>query len=110
MYLFFHTFLFLLFRPPPPNVPHTRTHAHTSNTQLAVDFVSPESIHQALALKSRLRHADLTVPQPLGAPPQERQCQEKLQSLLILLRGTLRAARALKGSGVADGDGGADGL
>jgi hypothetical protein len=57
--------------------------------------VSPESLGQVLAQKARLRHADISVPQPLGDGPHDRQCQEKLQSQLMLLRGALRAARTL---------------
>lgn len=51
---------------------------------------------QALAQKARLRQADLTVPQPLDEGPHNRQCQEKLQSQLILLRGTLRSLKAIR--------------
>jgi hypothetical protein len=47
-------------------------------------------------MKARLRAADLVMPQPLGEGPHDRQCQEKLQSQLILLRGVLRAAQVLQ--------------
>lgn len=64
--------------------------------QVAVDFVTPESMGQALAMKARLRAADLVMPQPLDEGPHDRQCQEKLQSQLILLRGVMRAAQAMQ--------------
>jgi hypothetical protein len=64
--------------------------------QIAADFVSPESMAEALAHKARLRGADLSTPQPLDEPPGDRACQEKLQSQLILLRAALRASRTLR--------------
>lgn len=66
--------------------------------QVAADFVSPESLGEVLAQKARLRQADLAVAQPLSEGPGDRQCQEKLQSQLMLMRGVLRAARTLQGS------------
>lgn len=60
--------------------------------------MSPESLGEVLAQKTRLRQADLAVAQPLCEGPGERQCQEKLQSQLMLMRGVLRAARTLQGS------------
>jgi hypothetical protein len=43
--------------------------------QVAVDFVSPESMGEALASREALRAADQALPQPLGTGPEQREFQ-----------------------------------
>jgi hypothetical protein len=40
-----------------------------------VDFVSPESMGEALASREALRSADQALPQPLGTGPEQREFQ-----------------------------------
>lgn len=68
--------------------------------QIAVDFVSPESMLEALGNREQLRTADLAIEQELELNPEDRIFQEKLQSQLMLVRGVLRAAE-LVDTGVA---------
>ncbi|KAF8057712.1 JMJ25 [Scenedesmus sp. PABB004] len=91
----------------PGGCPH-QVRNLASCCKVAVDFVSPESMAAALDNREALRAADLALPQPLGLPPTQRQCQEKLQSQLLLLRGVLRAADAVAASGgeAAEGEAG----
>lgn len=69
----------------------TQFHVCCLLLQIAVDFVSPESMAAALDNREQLRTADLSLEQQLGLGPEDRRYQEKLQSQLMLLRGVLRA-------------------
>lgn len=71
--------------------------------QVAVDFVSPESMSEAFNNRDRLRVAELALEQELGLSPGDRDYQEKLQSQLMLLRGALRAAELLGTTAAAAG-------
>jgi hypothetical protein len=48
--------------------------------QVAVDFVSPESMAEALAAREALRAADQALPQPLGEGPEQREFQVGAQA------------------------------
>lgn len=48
--------------------------------QVAVDFVSPESMGEALANRQALRAADLALEQQLGQGPERRQFQVRRKS------------------------------
>eukprot|EP00878_Enallax_costatus_P037631 GHUV01042529.1.p2 GENE.GHUV01042529.1~~GHUV01042529.1.p2 ORF type:complete len:147 (+),score=62.90 GHUV01042529.1:589-1029(+) len=69
-----------------------------SCSKIAVDFVSPESMFEALGNREQLRTSDLAIEQELELNPEDRPFQEKLQSQLMLVRGVLRAAE-LAGAG-----------
>ncbi|WIA16214.1 hypothetical protein OEZ85_012926 [Tetradesmus obliquus] len=79
----------------PGGCPH-QVRNLASCCKVAVDFVSPESMAQALASRQALRDADLALLQPLAKGPEQREFQEKLQSQLMLLRHMLRADEALQ--------------
>ena len=65
--------------------------------QVAVDFVSPESVPEVIKMRHRLRQADLATGQPLLVSPHDRDKTEKLQSGLILVRAAERALAVLEG-------------
>lgn len=62
--------------------------------QVAVDFVSPESLGEALKLAQRLRTSDIQHGDH-RLDPSTRDTQEKLNSRLMLVRGCLRAYEVL---------------
>ncbi len=79
-----------MYRPP-----HTTTNIH-GLAQVAVDFVSPESMGECLAMKERLRGCRR--PADAHLPPEERDCSEKLQSELMLMSAAAHAHDVLSGA------------
>ncbi|KAI8471051.1 MAG: hypothetical protein J3K34DRAFT_418391 [Monoraphidium minutum] len=76
-------------------------------TKVAVDFLTPASLGQVALMRERLRQADLANGRPCqlgaaedgedGSAPHNRVFSEKLQSHLMVIRGSTRAWRALRG-------------